>query len=336
MERRRLAAVFVIISEACVLVDVIMLERDEFSIRRSAEPHTLLSARTMTDRLEHHLAAEDEFDRLAQLPRRRDRERTMRPWPELAAETGPDKFGDDADVLFWQAEHLREYAPKVEDRLRFLVDRQHLTIPDRSRPLQLDGIVRLSRCDISLVELDRCAGESALRISAFALHALRRLECGRNHFGLVVGLKIRIDVVFVLHIRRVDRIGRSFGAFKGVGDSERDVLAVVANDIVFEWRATLVDDAFHPLSQDGAENLSDVLAMKDRAHAGHFFGRACVQFGDFAAGDRCLDRNGVQRSRKVEVGGVLRRATYLQRAIDARRLATNRRRLWDFLCRWHV
>ena len=69
----------------------------------------------MADRLEHHLAAEHELDRLAELPRRRRGERAMRPGPQLAAETRADELGDDADVLFRQAEHLREHAAHVED-----------------------------------------------------------------------------------------------------------------------------------------------------------------------------------------------------------------------------
>jgi hypothetical protein len=67
----------------------------------------------MTDRLEHHLAADHELDRLAQLPRRRGGERTMRPRPKLAAETRADELRDDADVLFRQAEHLREHARRL-------------------------------------------------------------------------------------------------------------------------------------------------------------------------------------------------------------------------------
>ena len=125
VERRRLAAVFVIVIEHRVVIDVVVLERDEPSVSGGAEAHTLLGAGTMTDRLEHHLAADDEFDRLTQLPGRSDGERTMRPWPKLAAETRADKLGDHADVLSRQAEHLREYAPKIEDTLRLLVDRQH-------------------------------------------------------------------------------------------------------------------------------------------------------------------------------------------------------------------
>jgi hypothetical protein len=97
----------VVIIENGMVVDVIVLERNKLPVFRGAEPDALLGARTMTDALEHHFSAEDEFHGLAQLPRGRDRERTMRPGPELAAETGADKLGDDADVLFRQTKHLR-------------------------------------------------------------------------------------------------------------------------------------------------------------------------------------------------------------------------------------
>jgi hypothetical protein len=41
----------------------------------------------------------------------------MRPWPKLAAETRANELGDDAHILVWQTEHLREHAPHIEDCL---------------------------------------------------------------------------------------------------------------------------------------------------------------------------------------------------------------------------
>ena len=43
-------------------------------------------------------------------------------------------------------------------------------------------------------------------------------------------------------------------------------MAVVANDIILERRTPLFTDAFESRSEGGAEDLADVLAMKDRAH----------------------------------------------------------------------
>ena len=230
------------------MVDVIVLERDELSVSCGAEAHPLLGAGTMTNRLEHHLAADDKFDRLAQLPRRRDGERAMCPWPQLAAETGANKLRDDTDVLFRQPEHLREDASKVEDALRLLVNGQHRAIPNRRRRLKLDRVVRLGRRDIGLVELDWCACESTLGIPAFALHAFYRGECGVNLFRLIIRFEIGFDVRFLLDVRCADRIGGGFSGLESVRHSERYILAVVANDIILERRSTLVDDAFEPLS----------------------------------------------------------------------------------------
>src|SRR6267378_8077008 len=109
----------------------------------------------MTHRLEHHLAAEHNSYRLAQLPRGCGGERTLRPWPQLAAETRADELRDDADVLFRQAEHLREYSPKVDYSLRRFVEGQGRAIPDCRGRVQLDRVVRFGRRDVGLVELDR-------------------------------------------------------------------------------------------------------------------------------------------------------------------------------------
>ena len=279
----------------------------------------------MTDRLEHHLAADHELDRLAELPRRRGGERTMRPRPQLAAETRANEPGDDADVLLRQPEHLREHAPEVEDPLRPLVQGQRRAIPDRGRRVQLEGVVRLGRRDIGLVELDRRPGERGLGVAALALQALERAERGGNHVGLVVRFEIGVDVRLVLGTYVTRTASAAALAVSNVSaTAERDVLAVVANDIVLERRATLVDDAFEPRPLDRAEDLSDVLAMKDRSHAGHFLGRGRVELDHAAVGDRRLDRNGIKHPGKVEVGGVLRPSAHLQRAIHARRAATDR------------
>ena len=141
------------------MTDVIVLKRDELAFRCRAEPDTLLSVGAMTGTLERHLSAKHELDRFAYLTRRRHRQRTMCPRPKFAAETGANKLGDDAHVLFRQPEHLREHTAHVEDALRFLVDRQLVAVPHRGCSLQLDRNVRLGRRDVSLVELDRRARE---------------------------------------------------------------------------------------------------------------------------------------------------------------------------------
>src|SRR5205807_5592053 len=120
--------------------DIVVLQRDQLPVGGCAQPHALLCAGAMTDRLEHHLAADHELDRLAQLPRRRGGERTVRPWPQLASKARTEKLRDDADILSWQAEHLREHAPEVEYPLPRFVQRQCRSVPDCGRRVQLDGV----------------------------------------------------------------------------------------------------------------------------------------------------------------------------------------------------
>ena len=190
--------------------------------------------------------------------------------------------------------------------------------------MQLDGVVRLGRRDVGLVELDRRAGESLVGVAALALQRLRGPNVVDHFVGLVVRLEVGVDVRLLLRVGRADGIGGGFGALERVRDGERDVLAVVANDVVFERRPALVDDAFESRPQGRAEDLSDVLAMKDRAHAGHLLGRRRVELDHPAVGDRRLDRHGIEHPGKVEVGGVLRRSGDFQRAVHARRVAADR------------
>src|SRR4029450_11650491 len=107
------------------------------------------------------------------------------------------------------------------------------------------------------------------------------------------------------------RVRSGFGGLESLRHGERDVLAIITNNIVLERRAPLYTDAFHSLSHDRAEDLSDVRAMKNSSHAWHFFGFGRIELLDFTVGDRRLDGNRIQKSGKVEVGGVLRCSGHL-------------------------
>src|SRR5262245_37694381 len=87
MKRSRLAAIFMVRVEHRPLIDVIVLQRDQFALWRCADTDALLGARPMTDGVEHHLAGEYQSHRPAELPRCSGGERTQRPWPQFAAET---------------------------------------------------------------------------------------------------------------------------------------------------------------------------------------------------------------------------------------------------------
>src|SRR5258706_8908958 len=238
-----------------------MLQGNEFAFGRRAEPHALLSAGAMTHRLEHHLAADHQFDRFAQLPRGSRGERTLRPWPQLAAETGADEFRDDAHVLLGQAKHLREHSPQVDDSLRRFVEGQSRAIPSRGRGVQLDGVVRLGRRDISLIELDGRGCESAIGVAALVVQAAAHAEGGGYRVRILVRVEARFDVRLLLRVRRVDRIGSGLGGLERFSHSQRNVLAVITNDVVLEWRAPPLSDAVANLFPGPAEDPSRIFSI---------------------------------------------------------------------------
>src|SRR5258705_1087607 len=107
--------------ELRAVIDIVVLQGNEAAVGGGANAHTLLRAWAMAHRLEHHLAAEHEFHRLAQLPRCRRRKCAMCPRIELAAETRTNELRDDPHVLLRQAEHLCEYTTEIYKSLRRLL-----------------------------------------------------------------------------------------------------------------------------------------------------------------------------------------------------------------------
>src|SRR6476661_6455120 len=217
----------------------------------------------------------------------------MRPWPKFAAKSGADELCDDAHVLFRQTEHLCEHGAHVEDGLRFLVDRELAAVPHRGCSLQLDGNMRFGRCDVSLVELDPCAGKGPGRIAALALQALHRPVGGHDRVRIIIGGELVFDVRFLFRVGNDNRVRRSFGALESVRHRERDVLTVVANDIVLERRPPFDADAVDALPESRTENLPYVLTMQNRAHAEYLLRCGTVDLSDLSNGNRGLDRNGI-------------------------------------------
>ena len=125
------------------------------------------------------------------------------------------------------------------------------------------------------------------------MQALLRPVAGHDLVGIIIGGELVFDVRFLFRVGNCDRVRRSFGALESVRHRERDVLAVVANDIVFKGWPPLDADAVHPLPQGRTGDFADVLAMKDRAHARHLFRRRSIELGDLAVCDRGLDRHGI-------------------------------------------
>ena len=210
----------------------------------------------------------------------------MRPRIEFAAETRADKLRDDTDVLFRQPKHLGEHGPKVDHALRRFVERQHRSVPQRGRRMWLEWVLRLRRCDIGTVELDWRGGERTLCVAAAALQALSGAVRCEDNVRLVIRFKMGLYVRCLFGVGRADRIGGGLGSLKGLGHGQRDILAVVADDIVLEGRAPLFGDAFESRLIGSAEDSSDIPAMKDSAHTRHFLRFCSVEFEYATIGDR--------------------------------------------------
>src|SRR3954463_1625517 len=99
--------------------------------------------------------------------------------------------------------------------------------------------MRLGRRDVSLIELDLCVGKGPGRIAALALQALLRPVGGYDFLGISIGGELEFNVRFLFRVANDNRVSRSFGALERVSHRERDVLAVVANNIILEWRPSL-------------------------------------------------------------------------------------------------
>ena len=123
MEGRGFAAVFVIIVAHRHVIDVVVHERDQLAVPGCAEPNTLLSTRPVPDRLEHHLAADDQLHRLSELPGRCCGKRNMGPGIELAAEARAQELRNDSHVLSSKAEHLCQHTARVNHSLRRVIQR---------------------------------------------------------------------------------------------------------------------------------------------------------------------------------------------------------------------
>src|ERR1043166_1188265 len=118
----------------------------------------------------------------------------MCPRIEFAAESGTEELGDDAHVLLRKTEHLRQHAAHVDDSLRRVVQRQHLAVPECGSGVQFERIVRFSRRAVSLVQLDRRAGECGFGIATLALQSRYWSIAGEDDIRITAGFEVRLNI----------------------------------------------------------------------------------------------------------------------------------------------
>src|SRR5258705_1137115 len=115
--------------------------------------------------------------------------------------------------------------------------------------MKFEWVMRLGWRDICLIELNPRACESSVGVTPLAVEAIARAERGSNHIGIVVRLKVEFNVRRLFRIGRANSIGSSLGGLERIRDSQRDVLTIVADNIVLERWAPFITDALKPCSR---------------------------------------------------------------------------------------
>src|SRR5262249_34866870 len=154
-------------------------------------------------------------------------------------------------------------------------------VPKRDGRVQFDRIVRFRGQDVGRIELNRRLVVRLLGIASPTVDA----RLGRR----LVLQQIMIDVWFRSSVRRLYGARRSAGLLEGVGDRKSDVLSVVSDDVVLEGRPLLIQIGgvlVERKTRLGAEELVEVAAMEDRAHAGRRFRSDDVKPLEFAVSNR--------------------------------------------------
>ena len=169
----------------------------------------------------------------------------MRPGPELAAESGAEEPRDDANVFNGNAKHLGYHVLRVAHCLGGLVEGEVLAIEVGHRGVELDGVMGLGGSGVGMVNLDRGGGKGRVGVAAMGVDAgfFRCFRLGE--------MRVHIEgrgLVGDLHgISGGDRL------LEGEGNNNGDVLAVIADCVVFKGWTFFVDDAGEAGGRCGAE-----------------------------------------------------------------------------------
>ncbi len=143
-----------------------MPQRQQLALFGCAQLDVLLGARPIADVGKHHAPREAELHGAIELARGHRGHRGMRPGKQLAAKARAKKARDHADILNRHAEHLRHHHAMIHDALRSFVERHMIALPNHYRRVHLNGVVRLDRRDVGLVDLHRRGRKRRIGIAA--------------------------------------------------------------------------------------------------------------------------------------------------------------------------
>jgi hypothetical protein len=164
---------------------------------------------------------------------------------------------------------------------------------------------QLGRYPVPGVDRDRRRGVGLCGIAALA-----------GDLGLL-GDEVRIDVGRFGRVGHSDRVRGRLRLLERIGDRERDVLPVIANDVVVERRPRLVQHQGVREVRRYVRDRSEVSALQNGTHARHLPGAGRIDGRYRSFGDRRANGHGVKHARKIMIGGIACRTGDLEGAIDA-------------------
>ena len=270
----------------------------EAAVARGAEGDALDRVRAVADAVVHLAPRQHQLDRPPRHAGAERRQRHVRPGAQPGAEGAADEGRDDADVLGRDAEHGGELVGHVVHPLRLVPQGQAVAVPGRDRGVHLDRVVVLARDHVGLVDLDLGGREGS--------------------FGIAAPRLVRLDLALVgLLVRRVHRLGaadvggrglgrvgdahqprRVGGLLEGLGDHERDRLALMVHPVVLEHVQALTDGWVREALVRSVGEPRRVAVGQDREHAGRPFGLRRVDRSDAAARDGAPHDGGMRHVRQ--------------------------------------
>src|SRR5436190_912576 len=241
----------------------------------------------------------------------------MRPSAKPRTEGATHKRRYDADILSRNAEHGRDLVGDVVHPLCLVPQGQAVPVPCGDGGMHLDRVVVLARNDVGLVNLHFGGREKSFSIAAPDL-------C-RATFALI-GLPLRrqlrlpggdVDFSGFGCVADADQAGRMVGLFEGLGDRERNRLALMTDLIILEHMQTFTNIRIDKRFVSTIGEPRRVSMRQDRHYARSAFRHRSIDGSDTAARNRAPHDDAVGLPRPIEFRSIAGATGHFQAAVDA-------------------
>ncbi len=211
--------------------DDVLLHGLELAVGGGGELDVVVGVGALADGAEHLVAVEHEFDGLADDARGHGGERHVRPGRALGAEAAAGVGALDADVVEGDVEDLGDRHLDAGDVLGGVVEVELFALPPGDGGVGLHGIVVLDGGDVGLVDGDAGLGEAGGDVAALVAGGLLAGLLGPAGFGEAA---LEVELGGLLAVLDAELRGGEAGLVEGLGDDDRDGLAVVFDVGVLE------------------------------------------------------------------------------------------------------